>query len=150
MGTTGWETASTKERTRAIPRWARCLKWDPFSGNISVDGTGFFFLLNFHFEGVCSTKRDTGFYNVDNQENQLHGRLGVSNLELRETFGQYSVMMGWHIALGVIWSTHMQLAGVQKVQPKKIPKESALKLMKVSDKIWLTGTSAPSEFLHEK
>ena len=34
--------------------------------------------------------------------------------------------------------------------PKKIPKELALELMKVSDKISLTGTLAPSEFLYEK
>ena len=33
---------------------------------------------------------------------------------------------------------------------KKIPKELALKVMKGSDKISLTDTSAPSEFLHEK
>ena len=33
---------------------------------------------------------------------------------------------------------------------KKIPKELTLKVMSVSDEISLAGTSAPSEFLHEK
>ena len=33
---------------------------------------------------------------------------------------------------------------------KKIPKELTLKVMSVSDEISLDGTSAPTEFLHEK